>query len=174
MVIMMLFSRKIILVLSCLFPFAAYAAQIEKIYVSGQHNLSSDAVIRYSEVNYLQSCSANLEKAVSENLYATKLFEQIQVICKNNVLSIEVTEVKQINAKNIDLINSNIDRNKKALSPQMQDYISNLEDSKAKKVQKDPSSWSNSYVDKMSKMIEKNNSRIFYPQKMEKIRQHNK
>lgn len=87
---------KFFFLLSFFLVSATYADILQEIRISGNKNISNQTIIVYGEIKKNKNYEEKDINQIVQKLYATELFENIDLNFKNNILSINVIEFKNI------------------------------------------------------------------------------
>ena len=111
---------KILFILSLALSSSAYSEILKEIKISGNKNISNQTIIVYGEIEKEKNYEEKDINQIVQKLYATDLFENIDLNFQNNILSIKVIEFKNISKLTISGEKSNRDffsRSKSLMSP---------------------------------------------------------
>jgi outer membrane protein insertion porin family len=98
---------KILFILSLALSSSAYSEILKEIKISGNKNISNQTIIVYGEIEKDKNYEEKDINQIVQKLYATDLFENIDLNFQNNILSIKVIEFKNISKLTISGEKSN-------------------------------------------------------------------
>ena len=90
------------LTLSSQLSFAQSATKIDEIIVRGNSRVSTATILSYLPISLGDSVKATTLNSAIENLFDTKLFEDVSLSITGNALEIEVVENPIVNRINIE------------------------------------------------------------------------